>query len=169
MVPHPRTALPGDVRLRSVGEGDLPIFFDHQCGPDALRMAAFAPRDREAFMAHWTKLLADPTVPVRAVLFNGQVAGNIVSWERDRKRLVGFWIGKPYWGKGVATRALRAFLGVVQARPLYAHVARHNGGSIRVLEKCGFTFCAEETAALGAPSDGVEELVLKLATAGGTT
>jgi RimJ/RimL family protein N-acetyltransferase len=85
-----------------------------------------------------------------------------VSWERDRKRLVGFWIGKPYWGKGVATWALRAFLGVIEARPLYAHVARHNGGSIRVLKKCGFTFCAEQTAALGAPSDGVEELVLKL-------
>jgi RimJ/RimL family protein N-acetyltransferase len=163
MAPHPPTALTGDVRLRNVAEGDLPIFFDQQCDPDALRMAAVVPRDREAFLAHWTKLLADWTVPVRTVLLGGQVAGNVVSWERDCKRLVGYWIGKHYWGKGVATRALREFLGIVQARPLYAHVAKHNIGSIRVLEKCGFTICVEETEALGAPSDGVEELVLKLA------
>jgi RimJ/RimL family protein N-acetyltransferase len=152
-----------DVRLRNVAESDLPIFFEQQCDSDALRMAAFVPRDREAFMAHWTKLLADKTAPVRTVLSEGQVAGNMVSWERDGKRLVGYWIGKQFWGKGVATRALREFLGIVQARPLYAHVAKANIGSIRVLEKCGFKFCFEETAALDAPSDGAEELVLKLA------
>jgi RimJ/RimL family protein N-acetyltransferase len=85
------------------------------------------------------------------------------SWERDGKRLVGYWIGKHFWGKGVATRALREFLGIVLARPLYAHVAKGNIGSIRVLEKSGFKLCLEETPALDAPSDGVEELVLKLA------
>jgi RimJ/RimL family protein N-acetyltransferase len=165
MSAHPLAALTGDVRLRNVTEGDFPIFFEQQCDPDALRMAAFVPRDREAFMAHWTKLLADQNAPVRTVLFDGQVAGNIMSWERDGKHHVGYWIGKRFWGQGVATRALREFLGVVPARPLYAHVAKHNVGSIRVLEKCGFKTCWEETAALDAPGDGVEELVLKLAAA----
>jgi hypothetical protein len=56
-----------DVRLRNAAEGDLPIFFEQQCDSDALRIAAFVPRDREAFMAHWTKLLAEQTVPVRTV------------------------------------------------------------------------------------------------------
>lgn len=165
MPAHPPAALTGDVRLRNVEEGDLPIFFEQQCDSDALRMAAFVPRDRDAFMAHWAKLLADHTAPVRTVLFDGQVAGNMLSWERDGKQLVGYWIGKHFWCKGVATRALREFLRIVQVRPLYAHVAKDNIGSIRVLEKCGFKMCLEETAAFDAPSDGVEELVLKLAAA----
>jgi hypothetical protein len=64
----------------------------------AIRMAAFPARDREAFTTHWNKILADRTVPVRTVLVDGFVAGNIVSWERDGKRLVGYWIGKNDWG-----------------------------------------------------------------------
>jgi RimJ/RimL family protein N-acetyltransferase len=35
----------------------------------------------------------------------------------------------------------------------------HNVASIRVLEKCGFAYCAEATGALGEPADGVEEFV----------
>ena len=49
-------------------------------------------------------------------------------------------------------------------RPIYAHVAKHNIGSVRVLEKCGFAMCREETESLDPPSDGVEELVFKLST-----
>ena len=127
-------------------------------------MAAFPARDMAAFMAHWSKMLGDETVTIKTILLEEQVAGNILSWERDRKRLVGYWIGKNYWGKGVATKALAEFLGVVKVRPLYAHVAKCNVASIRVLEKCRFTICDEETQALDAPGDGVEELVLKLST-----
>lgn len=156
-------ALMGDVRLREVDERDLPMFFEQQCEPDALRMAAFVPRDRRAFMAHWTKLLADRTVSARTVLFDGQVAGNMVSWKREGKQLVGYWIGKHFWGKGVATRALLEFLDIAQARPMYARVAKDNVASIRVLEKCGFKICLKETAALDAPADGIEEQVFKLA------
>jgi RimJ/RimL family protein N-acetyltransferase len=48
------------------------------------------------------------------------------------------WIGRDHWGNGYATAALRAFLDVEHRRPLHAHVADHNVGSRRVLEKCGF-------------------------------
>lgn len=153
-----------NVRLRDVTGDDLPIFFEQQRDPDANRMAAFPPRERDAFMAHWTKILTDETGPLKTIVLDGQVAGNIVSWEQDGKRLVGFWIGKEYWGKGVATAALLEYLRVVRSRPLYAYVAKQNRASIRVLEKCGFRVCVEETESLGAPSDGVEELVLKLHT-----
>jgi RimJ/RimL family protein N-acetyltransferase len=44
----------------------------------------------------------------------------------------------PFWGRGVATEALSAFLGLEPVRPLYAGVAKHNVASIRVLQKCGF-------------------------------
>jgi RimJ/RimL family protein N-acetyltransferase len=162
MATHASTSLTSDIRLRDVTDADLPIFFEQQRDSDANQMAAFPARTREAFMAHWTKILGDETGTIKTILLDGHVAGNIFSWERDRKRLVGYWLGKDYWGKGVATRALSEFLGVVKARPLYAHVAKHNIASIRVLEKCGFTICREETESLDAPSDGVEEYVFKL-------
>ena len=122
-------------------------------------MAAFPARDREAFDTHWERnILSNSAVIAQTILVDGEVAGNIGSWTQEGSRLVGYWIGKDYWGKGVATRALGAFLLLVTDRPLYAHVVKHNVGSIRVLEKCGFS--AEESVEV--VSDGVVELVLVL-------
>ena len=96
-------------------------------------MAAFPARDHDAFTAHWAKTLADETNITRSVLLNGEVAGNLGSWLADDGREVGYWLGREFWGKGVATAALAAFLREIDERPLLAHVASHNVGSIRVL------------------------------------
>lgn len=147
------------VHLRDVRDDDLPTLFEHQLDPEANRMANFAARERDAFMAHWAKILVDETVMARTVMHRDAVAGNVVSWTHDDERDVGYWIGREHWGKGVATAALSAFLAELDTRPLYAHVATHNVGSIRVLEKCGF----ERTGDGSSPSgDGVDELLLKL-------
>ena len=74
---------------------------------------------------------------------------------------MGYWIGKEYWGKGVATQALAQFLEDVKTRPLYAHVAKHNIASRRVLEKCGFVICGEDRT-VDASGGVIEEDVLKL-------
>jgi RimJ/RimL family protein N-acetyltransferase len=140
------------VHLRDVIESDLPIFYEQQLDPDATQMAAFPSRERETFMAHWAKIMADETVTLKTILFDAQVAGNIVSWQHDGECEVGYWLGKTYWGRGIATRALAAFLGEVTTRPLYAHVVKHNLASRRVLEKCGFRLHGE----------GGEEFILKL-------
>ncbi len=150
----------GQVLLRDVREADLPIFFEHQRDPEANRMAAFPPRDADAFMSHWTTILADRTVITKTVLVDGQVAGNVVSFESSGERHVGYWIGGEHWGKGVATQALSAFLGFETTRPLHARVATHHVASMRVLEKCGFTISGGGLS--DAPGDGVEELLLKL-------
>jgi RimJ/RimL family protein N-acetyltransferase len=126
------------VALCAVRESDLPIFYEHGRDPEATRMANFPARDRDAFMAHWATILPDPTVLVRTVEREGAVAGNVVSWIHDEERDVGYWIGREHWGTGVATAALASFLTLLEERPLFAHVAAHNVGSIRVLEKCGF-------------------------------
>ena len=102
-------------------------------------MAAFPSRDRAAFDAHWERnIFGNPLNLMQTILVDDDVAGNIGSWTHNDERFVGYWIGKAYWGRGVATRALHAFLDVEQTRPLYAHVVQRNAGSIRVLEKCGF-------------------------------
>jgi len=150
-----------DIRLRDIEPTDLPIFFEHQLDADATRMAAFPSRDRAAFDAHWAKnVLGNPAAVNQTILVNGQVAGNIGSWPQDGVRLVGYWLGKEHWGKGIATRALAAFLHLVTERPLYAHVAKHNAGSIRVLEKCGF--CAEREEGVEDAGKDIVEVVLVL-------
>jgi len=150
-----------EVELRSIEPTDLPIFYEHQLDVEATRMAAFPARDRQAFDAHWAaNILSNPTAVNQTILVDGQVAGNIGSWQQDDVRLISYWLGKEHWGKGVATRALAAFLRAMTERPLYAHVARHNVGSIRVLEKCGFSLEHEETVDVAGKD--VVELVLVL-------
>jgi RimJ/RimL family protein N-acetyltransferase len=143
------------VTLREVAEDDLPAFFEHQRDTEANRMAGFPSRDHDAFMEHWTKVLGDPSVTARTVVVDGQVAGNIVSFLHDGRREIGYWIGRAFWGKGIATEALTAFLDLEPTRPLYAGVAGHNIASIRVLEKCGFvvTSANGDDDAAGAPSE----------------
>jgi RimJ/RimL family protein N-acetyltransferase len=148
-----------DVRLRDVVETDLPILFEHQRDPEAVRMAAYPSRDREAFFAHWTtNILGNASVAKKTILCDGRIAGNNVSWEHSGRPLVGYWIGSEFWGRGVATRALSEFLKGVRRRPLYARVAKSNAASVRVLEKCGFRRSSEEPPG----ADGVEELVMEL-------
>jgi len=126
------------IQLRDVEADDLPLFFEHQRDPIAVAMVAFHSRDRAAFDEHWAKLLADDSLLKKTVIVDGRVAGNIGSWTSEGKREVGYWIDRAFWGRGVATEALSAFLCLEQTRPLYAGVAKHNVASIRVLEKCGF-------------------------------
>jgi RimJ/RimL family protein N-acetyltransferase len=135
---------PSGVSLRDVEASDLPIFFEHQRDPEATRMAAFPARDRESFNTHWARILADPTVITRTILVDGQVAGNMGCFEQDGLREVGYWIGREFWGKGVATAALAQFLTQLPMRPLYGFVAHHNIASARVLQKCVFSVCREE-------------------------
>ena len=158
MPPPDLTGDVADVALRDVTEADLPVLFEHQRDPDATRMAAFPARDRAAFDAHWRKILGDPGVLARAIVADGVLAGNIGAWGDPGERFVGYWIGKEHWGKGIASRALAAFLAVERTRPLLAHVAKANVASLRVLVKCGFAVVGEND---GAATDGVAELVMR--------
>ena len=150
------------VRLRSVDERDLVVFFDHQADPQAVEMAAFPARDKDQFAAHWARVRADDSLVARTIVVGGLVAGNIGSWQQDGQQLLGYWVGREWWGRGVATQAVALLVDELAIRPLYAHVARHNVGSIRVLEKCGFRRDRAQEATAPAPDDGIEELIYVL-------
>jgi RimJ/RimL family protein N-acetyltransferase len=155
-----------DVVLRDVTMSDLPIFFEQQLDPEANWMAAFTtknPADKEAFMTRWTKIVREEIGTIQTILFGGEVAGSVFSYvDEDGQLEVSYWIGKPYWGKGVATRALSAFLDHIKRRPLYARAAKDNIGSLRVLEKCGFTRVGEGKGFANARGEEVEEFILRL-------
>jgi len=144
------------VELRDTVEDDLPILFRQQADPEASAMAAFPSRDWEAFVVHQAKIAAGPDMLQQTILVDGDVAGDIGSWQAEAERNVGYWIGRSFWGRGVATAALRAFLELETTRPLTAYVAAHNLGSRRVLEKCGFEVVREQHV------DGVDEFVTSL-------
>jgi len=152
--------------LRDVVKDDLPIFFEQQLNQEANYMAAFTakdPTDRDAFTAHWHRILADGTVSTKTIIFNGQVAGSVSSYEDEGKPEVTYWLGKEYWGKGIATWALTEFLAHNnKIRPIYARVAKDNFGSRRVLEKCGFTVISESKGFANARGQEIEELHLEL-------
>lgn len=150
-----------EVSLREVRVSDLPIFFEHQLDPEATRMAEFPSRDRDAFMAHWTKIMAASTGVIRTILLGGSVAGNIGAWTDGADRLVGYWIGREFWGRGIASAALKQFLDYETTRPLTARVVKHNAASIRVLQKAGFTLAGEDAYDLPGGATG-EEFVFKL-------
>ena len=130
--------VPCTVSLRDVIETDLLTFFEHQCDPLATAMAGFPARQREAFFVHWHKILADPANINQTIVCNQQIAGNIACFPLEGEYAVGYWLGRAFWGQGIATQALTALLKLVPQRPLIAEVAQHNHASRRVLEKCGF-------------------------------
>jgi RimJ/RimL family protein N-acetyltransferase len=151
--------------LRELRDEDLAVLFEQWADPVAVRMAAFtAPdhMDRDAFERRWSRLRADESVIARAIVVDGDVAGTIGSWGGADEREVTYWIGRSYWGKGIATCALNAFLAVDRSRPLHARVAYDNVASQRVLEKCGFRVVATERGFAQARSAEIEELVLRL-------
>lgn len=154
------------VTLREVIPADLPLFFEFQRDPDAHYMAAFTPRDpndRATFDSHWVRIMADETIVNRTILADGVVVGNIASFMMFGEREVGYGIAKAYWGKGIATAALRLFLDtVISERPLHARAAKDNLGSLRVLQKCGFVVTGYEMAYAEARGKAIEEAILVL-------
>jgi RimJ/RimL family protein N-acetyltransferase len=148
------------VSLRRVEDRDLDVLFEHQADPLAVEMAAFPARDEQQFAEHWTRVRADQANVVRTIVADGSVAGHIGSWQQTGQQLLGYWVGREWWGRGVATRALSLLVDEVSIRPLYAHVAVRNVGSIRVLEKGGFRRDHEQEPA--DPDDGIEEHIFVL-------
>ena len=151
-----------EIRLRDVVLVDLQIFFEHQIDEDAVHMAAHPPRDQDAFQAHWMELLSKESVIKKTILFDDLVVGYIMSFVYFGVREVGYWIGKEYWGQGITTQALLEFLDQVPLRPLHASAAKHNRGSLRVLEKCGFKLIGEDKEFSRVGGTTVEGFVFEL-------
>ncbi|AYC42235.1 MULTISPECIES: GNAT family N-acetyltransferase [Streptomyces] len=152
------------IALREVHDSDLPVFFRQMNDPEALHMAAFTPKDpgdRDAFDAHWKRIRASDAVH-RTVLADGDVVGSAAVYGEAGEREVTYWIDRAYWGRGIATAALRELIVQVPERPLYARAAADNAGSLRVLHKCGFRVTAEASGYANARGAEIDELVLTL-------
>lgn len=161
-----------DVMLRAVSADDLPIFFEHQRDPLGVHMAAFTvkdPDDRAAFDAFWARILADKDILNRTVVVDGRVAGNVSSYVGDIGPEVTYWLGREFWGRGIATAALAEFLKIQATRPIFARAAMDNIGSLRVLEKCGFRVIGADRGYANARGQEIDEYVLELSHSSGAS
>src|SRR4051812_50108921 len=111
------------VTLREVTKEDLPTFFEHQLDAEATRMAAFPSRDRDAFMAHWARIMSKETNEtgiLNTILADGTVAGNVVFWEAAGGPNIAYWLRQKQWGKGVGSGGPGPFFTKKEGRPGYA-------------------------------------------------
>ena len=155
-----------EITLRDVEDGDLETFYQQQLDPDATHMAAFTakdPTDHDAFMAHWARIRADPTTINQTILVGDQIAGSVASYQEEQgKPEVTYWLGRAFWGQGIATRALARFLErILTIRPVYARAAKDNAGSLSVLRKNGFVVIGEGRGYANARGAEIEEVELR--------
>ncbi len=128
------------ILLRPTIETDLPILFQQQLDPEAVALSAYPSKDRGEFMRHWEGIIKNKNVTARTIVYKEKVAGHIICWKEGKfEQRIGYWIGKEFWRRGIASAAVTEFILLVKVRPLFAEVANHNLASKRVLEKNSFS------------------------------
>jgi len=128
---------------------------------DAARIVKYADNPRiachlrDAFPSPYTKedaerFIAFATGPGRhlylAIDISGEAIGGIgispLADVKHRTAEIGYWLAEPFWGRGIATDAVRSLVPVAFERMgmvrLEAGIHSDNPASMRVLEKCGF-------------------------------
>lgn len=153
-----------EIILRKTEIADLEFFFVFQLDDDANYLAAFTakdPTDKTAYLQKYTKFLDDPTKNMQTIIVAGSIAGSISAFEIEGEAEVTYWIDKKFWGKGIATKALKEVLKTENRRPIFGRVAFDNFGSQKVLEKCNFVKIGTAKGFANARQAEIEECVYK--------
>lgn len=119
--------------------------------PDVTEMTSTIPypyalSDAEAFLS--AACYDDGNTIRRAIDWQGKLVGSIgLGLRPGGLEEIGYWIGKPYWGRGIASAALAAFLKVLAdknvAGPIHAQTVASNEASQRILVKNGFVYVGD--------------------------
>lgn len=153
------------VKIRPTEKSDLGVLFQFQLDQEANYLAAFTPQNQAteaAYIEKFTRFLHDPTIHMQTIMVDETIAGSIAKFEMKGEAEITYWIGRSFWGKGIATTALQNFLGIENARPILGRVAFDNFGSQKVLEKCGFIKIGTDKGFANARQAEIEEFIYKL-------
>lgn len=159
MIPYP------EITLRKSVLPDLEFFFLFQLDEEANYLAAFTakdPTDKAAYLQKYSKLVNDPTINMQTILVGEIIAGSISKFEMEGRAEITYWIDKQFWGKGIGTKALTAFLKNETTRPIYGRVAFDNIGSQKVLTNCRFIKIGTDKGFANARQAETEEYIYKL-------
>lgn len=141
------------LKLRRPLVSDAARFAQFVANPAVVRMTAGIPAIYPAIAVEGWILIQRARAPfsqhnVFAIDLAGEgLIGCIGAHARGHNFEIGYWLGEPYWGRGLATEAVRAF--VAEASQYGALEAGHfidNPASGRVLEKAGFAYTGETPA-----------------------
>jgi RimJ/RimL family protein N-acetyltransferase len=132
-----RPGFPEDAAALAVAISDEAIARNLATVPWPYRM-----RDAEAFLAS----PRDPVLPSLLIFERGphapQLVGSCGLGRRPSGAVeMGYWIARPFWGRGYATEACTALLDIARTLALPSLEGSHfidNPASARVLEKLGF-------------------------------
>ena len=153
------------IKLRRTEKSDLELLFEFQLDEEAIYLAAFTPKDstdKEAYFEKFTRFLDDPTINNQTILAGETIVGSIAKFEMEGNTEITYWIDRNFWGKGIATTALKKFLIIENTRPIFGRVAFDNLGSQKVLEKCGFVKIGTDKGFANARQTEIEEFIYKL-------
>ena len=127
-------------------------------------MAAFgsALDDREAFETRWRGMLDNEGSLIRTIEVEAQTAGYVAHFQQFDRPSISYWLGRSFWGRGIAKTAVAQFVAGIAARPLYARVAWDNQASLRVLAHCGFQRVGTDRDFAQARGEDLDEIILAL-------
>ena len=154
-----------DIKLRPTEIQDLDLLFQFQLDKEGGYLAAFMPKDptdKSAYINKQIKLLDDPTVNNQTIIIDNVIAGSIGKFVMEGDAEITYWIDRKFWGQGIATKALKEFLKIETARPIFGRVAFDNFGSQKVLEKYGFIKTGTDKGFANAKQTEIEEFIYKL-------
>lgn len=88
----------------------------------------------------WAIVLKTTNEPIGAIGYGPSCDCKLPA--RDGEPIVGYWVAKPYWNKGICTEALRLMLDHIRSTTeIPSLISGHfvdNPASGQVMEKCGF-------------------------------
>ena len=109
--------------LRPWRDSDAETLFKWASDPDVGPRAGWAPHQS-----------VEESLEIIRTVFNDAA--------RENEPLIGYWLAKPYWNKGICTEALQLMLDHIrQTTDIKSLISGHfvdNPASGRVMEKCGF-------------------------------
>src|SRR5687768_15319841 len=101
------------ITLSETTNEDLNTLFQFQLDEKANYLAAFTSKDRNdktAYIEKYSKFLTDPTINMRTIKTNDEIAGSIAKFVRENDAEITYRIDRKFWGQGIATNALKKFL-----------------------------------------------------------
>ncbi|WP_336828725.1 GNAT family N-acetyltransferase [Sphingobacterium multivorum] len=158
-------ALNFQLTLRPTVYTDLETHYQFQLDEEANYLAAFTSStssDKEAYLEKYAKFLNEPSINNQTILVDGTIVGSIAKFVIDGDAEITYWIDRKFWGRGIATKALKELLSFETSRPIYGRVAFDNIGSQKVLENCGFVKVGTDRGFANARQIEIEEFIYRL-------
>ena len=129
--------------------GDLVALANNRRVADMLgRMPhPYAEPEARAFLAHARDNQAGEVVYALSLADTGAFVGCAGLHRTERGLEMGYWVGEPYWRRGLATEAAHALVDVAfrasDVDVLLASCRVVNPASRRVIQKCGFQYAGQ--------------------------